>query len=41
MALRAVRAACAFRDTEAHLSEEAVEALEAKDGDRLHTIPFE
>ena len=38
---RAVRAACAFRDTEAHLSEEAVEALEAKDGDRLHTIPFE
>ncbi len=38
---RAVRTLCAFRDAEVQLPEEAVEALQAKDGDRLHTIPFE
>ena len=38
---RAVRALCGFRDAEVQLTEEAVEALGAKDGDRLHTIPFE
>lgn len=38
---RAVRALCAFRDAEVQLPEEAVEALQAKDGDRLHTIPLE
>ncbi len=38
---RAARALCVFRDAEVQLSEEAVEALEAKDGDRLHTIPLE
>ncbi|HZX94727.1 MAG TPA: arginine N-succinyltransferase [Myxococcales bacterium] len=38
---RAVRALCAFRDAAAQLPEEAVEALDARDGDRLHTIPFE
>ena len=38
---RAVRALCAFRDAEAQLTAEAVEALEAKEGERLHTIPFE
>jgi arginine N-succinyltransferase len=38
---RAVRALCAFRDAEARLPEEAVQALQAEDGDRLHTIPFE
>src|SRR5712671_1328272 len=38
---RAVRALCAFRDAEAQIPQAAVEALEAEDGDRLHTIPFE
>jgi arginine N-succinyltransferase len=38
---RAARALCAFRDTEVQLTEEVVDALEAKDGERLHTIPFE
>jgi arginine N-succinyltransferase len=38
---RAIRALCAFRDAEVQLPEAAVEALQAKDGDRLHTIPFE
>jgi arginine N-succinyltransferase len=38
---RAVRTLCMFRDAEMRLPEEAVEALEAKDGDRLQTIPFE
>ena len=30
-----------FRDNEVRLPEAAVEALEATDGDRLQTIPFE
>lgn len=38
---RAVRAQCVFRDAEVQLPEEAVEALETKDGERLHTIPLE
>jgi arginine N-succinyltransferase len=38
---RAVRTLCSFRDAEVRLPEEAVEALEASDGDRLQTIPFE
>jgi arginine N-succinyltransferase len=38
---RAVRSLCAFRDAEVRLPEEAVEALQAEDGERLHTIPFE
>src|SRR5437764_239868 len=38
---RAVRATCAFRDAEVQLPGPAVEALEAEDGERLHTIPFE
>jgi arginine N-succinyltransferase len=38
---RAARAQCVFRDAEVQLAEEAVEALAAKDGDRLHTIPLE
>ncbi len=38
---RAVRALCAFRDAEVQLAEDAVEALEASDGDRLHTIPLD
>ena len=38
---RAVRALCAFRDAEVQLPEDAAEALESRDGDRLHTIPFE
>jgi arginine N-succinyltransferase len=38
---RAVRALCMFRDAELRLTEESVDALEAKDGDRLQTIPFE
>ena len=33
--------AAQVRDAEVQLPEEAVEALQAKDGDRLHTIPFE
>lgn len=38
---RAVRAACVFRDAEVQLPEEAVKALQAKDGERLHTIPLD
>ena len=38
---RAVRAQCVFRDATVQLPEEAVLALEAKDGERLHTIPLE
>ncbi|TMA12493.1 MAG: arginine N-succinyltransferase [Deltaproteobacteria bacterium] len=38
---RAVRTVCAFRDAEVQLPPSAVEALEAEDGERLHTIPFE
>jgi arginine N-succinyltransferase len=38
---RAVRTVCAFRDAEAQLPQAAVDALEAEDGERLHTIPFE
>jgi arginine N-succinyltransferase len=38
---RAVRALCLFRDAEVQLPEEAVEMLEAQDGERLHTIPLE
>jgi arginine N-succinyltransferase len=38
---RAVHSMCTFRDAELQLPEEAVEALEATDGERLHTIPFE
>ena len=38
---RAVRALCTFRDAEARLPQEAVDALEAEPGERLHTIPFE
>jgi len=38
---RAIRATCAFRDAEVQLPGPAVEALEAEDGERLHTIPFE
>ena len=30
-----------FRDAQVRLTDEAVDALEAKDGDRLQTIPFE
>ena len=38
---RAVRTVCTFRDAEVQLPPSAVEALEAEDGERLHTIPFE
>ena len=38
---RALRAPCVFRDAEVQLTEDAVAALEAKDGERLHTIPLE
>ena len=38
---RAVRAQCVFRDASVQLPEEAVQALEAEDGERLHTIPLE
>jgi arginine N-succinyltransferase len=38
---RAVRTLCAFRDAAMQLPEESVDALEASDGDRLQTIPFE
>ncbi len=38
---RAVRAQCLFRDATVQVPEEAVLALEAKDGERLHTIPLE
>jgi len=38
---RAVRALCAFRDAEVQIAQEAVEALDARPGDRLHTIPFD
>ena len=38
---RAVRAICAFREAEVQLPAAAVEALEAEDAERLHTIPFE
>jgi len=38
---RAVRAQCVFRDSTVQLPEEAVLALEADDGERLHTIPLE
>ena len=37
---RAVRALCAFRDAEVQIPASAVQALEAEDGERLHTIPF-
>ena len=38
---RAVWSRCVFRDAEVVLPEETVEVLEAKEGDRLHTIPFD
>jgi arginine N-succinyltransferase len=38
---RAVRALCAFHDAEVQLPQAAVEGLQAEDGERLHTIPFE
>ena len=38
---RAVRALCVFRDAEVRLADEAADALEATDGDRLHTIPLD
>jgi arginine N-succinyltransferase len=38
---RAVRALCAFRDAEVQIPAAAVKTLEADDGERLHTIPFE
>src|SRR5712664_2417175 len=38
---RAVRALCAFHDSEMRLPEAAVKTLAAEDGERLHTIPFE
>jgi arginine N-succinyltransferase len=38
---RGVRALCAFRDAEVQIPEVAAKALEAEDGERLHTIPFE
>ena len=38
---RAVRALCAFHDSEVRLPEAAVKTLAAEDGERLHTIPFE
>jgi arginine N-succinyltransferase len=38
---RALRALCAFRDAEVQVPQAAVDALEAKPGDRMHTIPFE
>ena len=38
---RAVRSSCRFRDAEAQIPQASVEALEAEDGERLHTIPFE
>jgi len=38
---RAVRALCGFRDNEVRLPAAARDALGARPGDRLHTIPFE
>jgi arginine N-succinyltransferase len=38
---RCVRALTRFRDAELQLPEEAVAVLGAKDGERLHTVPFE
>jgi arginine N-succinyltransferase len=38
---RAVRALCVFRDAELQLPNAAVQTLQAQDGERLHTIPFE
>ncbi len=38
---RAVRALCRFHDASVQLTKEAREALGARAGDRLHTIPFE
>jgi arginine N-succinyltransferase len=38
---RATRALACFRDAEVRLTESAREALQARPGDRLHTIPFE
>ena len=38
---RAVRTLCGFRDAEIRLPPAAREALGARPGDRLHTIPFE
>src|SRR5712672_3982206 len=38
---RAVRALCAFHDSEVRLPQAAVETLAAEGGERLHTIPFE
>jgi arginine N-succinyltransferase len=38
---RATRALSCFRDAEVRLTEDAREALQARPGDRLHTIPFD
>src|SRR5437016_1474693 len=38
---RALRALCGFRDADLRLAPAAREALGAKPGDRLHTIPFD
>jgi arginine N-succinyltransferase len=38
---RAVRALCEFRDAEVRLPPAARDALGARPGDRLHTVPFE
>ena len=38
---RALWTKCVFRDSAVQLPADAVEVLEAKDGDRLHTIPFD
>ena len=38
---RAVRTRCTFRDAEVLLPQESIDALSAKPGERLHTIPFE
>jgi len=38
---RCVRTLCQFRDAELHLPEAGVKLLGARDGERLHTIPFE
>ena len=38
---RAVRTLCTSRDAEIQIPASAAEALQAEDGERLHTIPFE
>ncbi|MCA1825697.1 MAG: arginine N-succinyltransferase [Myxococcales bacterium] len=38
---RGVWTKCVFRDAEVQIPKEAAEMLEAGDGDRLHTIPFD